>query len=56
MQIAQQYSEDKARSGGDLGWKKKTDVVSEFAEAAFKLQVIGLVDWLHFKLQVRRRA
>ncbi|KAI8462939.1 MAG: hypothetical protein J3K34DRAFT_527390 [Monoraphidium minutum] len=38
-QVASQYSEDAARKGGDLGWKRKKEVVAQFAEAAFKLQV-----------------
>eukprot|EP00884_Botryococcus_braunii_P004032 jgi/Botrbrau1/1362/Bobra.0063s0071.2 len=37
--VAAAYSEDKARSGGDLGWKTRQEVVGAFAEAAFKLQV-----------------
>ena len=37
--VASQYSEDKARQGGDLGWKGRQDVVGAFAEAAFALQV-----------------
>ena len=32
-------SEDKARQGGDLGWKSRQEVVAAFAEAAFMLQV-----------------
>eukprot|EP00887_Chlorella_sp_A99_P005024 scaffold4.g5024.t1 len=39
--VAREYSEDKARAGGDLGWKGKTDVVKEFADAAFALQARG---------------
>lgn len=38
-QVAQQCSEDKARQGGDLGWKTRQEVVGAFAEAAFKLNV-----------------
>lgn len=37
--VAQQCSEDKARQGGDLGWKTRQEVVGAFAEAAFKLNV-----------------
>lgn len=37
--VAGQYSEDKARQGGDLGWKTRQDVVGAFAEAAFALDV-----------------
>ena len=32
-------SEDKARQGGDLGWKRRQEVVGAFAEAAFALDV-----------------
>jgi NIMA-interacting peptidyl-prolyl cis-trans isomerase 4 len=38
-QVAQAYSEDAARKGGDLGWKRRNELVGPFAEAAFKLQV-----------------
>ncbi|KAF6256797.1 hypothetical protein COO60DRAFT_1702178 [Scenedesmus sp. NREL 46B-D3] len=37
--VAQAYSEDAARKGGDLGWKRRNDLVGPFAEVAFKLQV-----------------
>ncbi|KAK9815585.1 hypothetical protein WJX72_006294 [[Myrmecia] bisecta] len=37
--VAAQYSEDKARQGGDLGWKRRQDVVGVFADAAFALNV-----------------
>ena len=37
--VAAELSEDKARQGGDLGWKGRQDVVGAFAEAAFKLDV-----------------
>lgn len=39
IQVAAAFSEDKARQGGDLGWKSRQDVVGDFAEAAFKLNV-----------------
>lgn len=38
-QVAQAYSEDAARKGGDLGWKRRNDLVGPFAEVAFQLQV-----------------
>ncbi|GMH32505.1 hypothetical protein BSKO_00339 [Bryopsis sp. KO-2023] len=38
-EVAREFSEDKARQGGDLGWKRKNEVVPAFAEAAFKLDV-----------------
>ena len=37
--VASTYSEDKARQGGDLGWKGRQDVVGAFAEAAFALNI-----------------
>lgn len=44
--VASQYSEDKARSGRDLGWKTRQEMVGAFAEAAFKLNVglLRLID------------
>ena len=40
--VAGEMSEDKARQGGDLGWKRHQEVVGAFAEAAFKLEVCVL--------------
>ena len=40
--VAGEMSEDKARQGGDLGWKGRQEVVGAFAEAAFKLEVCVL--------------
>ena len=40
--VAMQMSEDKARQGGDLGWKRRQEVVGAFADAAFKLEVTSL--------------
>lgn len=37
-EVAAQYSEDKARSGGDLGWMVRGSMVGPFQEAAFALQ------------------
>ncbi|KAK7091014.1 peptidyl-prolyl cis-trans isomerase NIMA-interacting 4-like [Littorina saxatilis] len=37
-EVASQYSEDKARSGGDLGWMTRGSMVGPFQEAAFELQ------------------
>ncbi|CAG2182506.1 unnamed protein product, partial [Oppiella nova] len=38
-EVAQQYSEDKARSGGDLGWMTRGSMVGAFQDAAFALPV-----------------
>ncbi len=40
--VAQQYSEDKARSGGDLGWMTRGSMVGPFQEAAFALSTSTL--------------
>ena len=36
-EVAAQYSEDKARSGGDLGWMTRGSMVGPFQDAAFAL-------------------
>ncbi|KAF2772973.1 FKBP-like protein [Teratosphaeria nubilosa] len=36
--VAREFSEDKARQGGALGWKTKESVLPEFAEVAFELE------------------
>ncbi|KAK4634108.1 Peptidyl-prolyl cis-trans isomerase PIN4 [Fulvia fulva] len=36
--VAREFSEDKARAGGALGWKLKDQLLSEFWEAAITLQ------------------
>ncbi|XP_077321288.1 peptidyl-prolyl cis-trans isomerase NIMA-interacting 4 [Lithobates pipiens] len=38
-EVATQYSEDKARQGGDLGWMTRGSMVGPFQEAAFTLPV-----------------
>jgi hypothetical protein len=43
VQVASTYSEDAARKGGDLGWKRRNELVGPFADAAFKLQVSWFV-------------
>ncbi|XP_038050762.1 peptidyl-prolyl cis-trans isomerase NIMA-interacting 4-like isoform X2 [Patiria miniata] len=35
--VAEQYSEDKARQGGDLGWMTRGSMVGPFQDAAFAL-------------------
>ncbi|KAL0959937.1 hypothetical protein HGRIS_011599 [Hohenbuehelia grisea] len=35
--VAQEYSEDKAKSGGSLGWMTRGSMVGPFQEAAFAL-------------------
>ncbi|XP_045326668.1 peptidyl-prolyl cis-trans isomerase NIMA-interacting 4 isoform X1 [Leopardus geoffroyi] len=41
-EVAIQYSEDKARQGGDLGWMTRGTMVGPFQEAAFALPISGL--------------
>ncbi|XP_019603519.2 peptidyl-prolyl cis-trans isomerase NIMA-interacting 4 [Rhinolophus sinicus] len=41
-EVAAEYSEDKARQGGDLGWMSRGSMVGPFQEAAFALPVSGL--------------
>ncbi|XP_059240696.1 peptidyl-prolyl cis-trans isomerase NIMA-interacting 4 isoform X1 [Mustela nigripes] len=41
-EVATQYSEDKARQGGDLGWMTRGSMVGPFQEAAFALPISGL--------------
>ncbi|KAF2358857.1 Peptidyl-prolyl cis-trans isomerase PpiC-type [Trinorchestia longiramus] len=38
-EVAAQYSEDKARNGGDLGWMIRGSMVGPFQDAAFDLPV-----------------
>ncbi|XP_074657732.1 peptidyl-prolyl cis-trans isomerase NIMA-interacting 4-like [Tubulanus polymorphus] len=41
-EVAAQYSEDKARQGGDLGWMTRGSMVGPFQDAAFALQTSNL--------------
>uniref|UniRef100_A0A3B5LNJ1 Peptidyl-prolyl cis-trans isomerase n=1 Tax=Xiphophorus couchianus TaxID=32473 RepID=A0A3B5LNJ1_9TELE len=41
-EVATQYSEDKARQGGDLGWMTRGSMVGPFQEAAFALAVSSM--------------
>ncbi|CAB1324928.1 unnamed protein product, partial [Coregonus sp. 'balchen'] len=36
-EVASQYSEDKARQGGDLGWMTRVSMIGLFQDAAFAL-------------------
>ncbi|KAF2860722.1 peptidyl-prolyl cis-trans isomerase PIN4 [Piedraia hortae CBS 480.64] len=38
-QVAHEFSEDKARQGGSLGWKTKGSLLPEFEAVAFALEV-----------------
>ncbi|NXB97187.1 PIN4 isomerase, partial [Vidua chalybeata] len=41
-EVAAQYSEDKARQGGDLGWMTRGSMVGPFQEVAFALPVSSM--------------
>ncbi|XP_053285367.1 peptidyl-prolyl cis-trans isomerase NIMA-interacting 4 isoform X2 [Pleuronectes platessa] len=41
-EVASQYSEDKARQGGDLGWMTRGSMVGPFQDAAFALAVSSM--------------
>nr|XP_039325288.1 peptidyl-prolyl cis-trans isomerase NIMA-interacting 4-like [Saimiri boliviensis boliviensis] len=41
-EVAAQYSEVKARQGGDLGWMTRGSMVGSFQEVAFPLPVSGM--------------
>ncbi len=41
-EVATQYSEDKARQGGSLGWMTRGSMVGPFQDAAFALPVSSL--------------
>ncbi|GAB7322414.1 hypothetical protein MBLNU13_g03364t1 [Cladosporium sp. NU13] len=49
--VAEEYSEDKARAGGSLGWKGKGALMPEFEKVAFELEVstIGSPKWAECK-------
>uniref|UniRef100_A0A914KFZ7 Peptidyl-prolyl cis-trans isomerase n=1 Tax=Meloidogyne incognita TaxID=6306 RepID=A0A914KFZ7_MELIC len=40
--VAGKYSEDKARSGGDLGWMIRGSMVGPFQDAAFALPISSI--------------
>jgi len=37
-EVAREFSEDKARAGGALGWKTRGDLMPEFETVAFELE------------------
>ncbi|NXD10222.1 PIN4 isomerase, partial [Nothocercus nigrocapillus] len=41
-EVATQYSEDKARQGGDLGWMTRGSMVGPFQDAAFALPISSM--------------
>jgi len=41
-QVAEQFSEDKARQGGNLGWQTRGQMVGAFQDTAFSLPVSSL--------------
>ncbi|XP_004643389.1 peptidyl-prolyl cis-trans isomerase NIMA-interacting 4-like [Octodon degus] len=42
IEVVEQYSEDKARKGGDLGWMTSRSMVGPLQEAAFALPESGM--------------
>ncbi|CAG8590416.1 7993_t:CDS:2 [Gigaspora margarita] len=44
--VAEEYSEDKAKQGGSLGWMARGSMVGAFQEAAFALQPSSLGNYL----------
>ncbi|OCK76240.1 peptidyl-prolyl cis-trans isomerase pin4 [Lepidopterella palustris CBS 459.81] len=37
-EVAREFSEDKARQGGSLGWKTRGSLIAEFEKAAYELE------------------
>ncbi|GAM84834.1 hypothetical protein ANO11243_028360 [Dothideomycetidae sp. 11243] len=50
-EVAREFSEDKARQGGALGWKTKGSLLPEFEKVAFELEVssTGSPKWAEVK-------
>ncbi|KAI3384891.1 hypothetical protein SNEBB_008979 [Seison nebaliae] len=44
-EVARDFSEDKARHGGDLGWMNRGSMVGTFQDAAFQLPTSNSVNW-----------
>ena len=49
--VAREFSEDKARQGGSLGWKTRGALDAEFEKAAYALEVstVGNPKWAEVK-------
>lgn len=49
--MAREYSEDKARQGGSLGWKVRGSLDAGFEKAAYGLEVseVGRPKWVEVK-------
>ena len=49
--VAREFSEDKARQGGSLGWKTRGALDAEFEKAAYALEVstVGSPKWVEVK-------
>ncbi|XP_014681650.1 PREDICTED: peptidyl-prolyl cis-trans isomerase NIMA-interacting 4-like [Priapulus caudatus] len=52
-EIAAQYSEDKARQGGDLGWMTRGSMVGPFQDAAFALKISTLASPIYTNSPVK---
>lgn len=50
-EVAREFSEDKARQGGSLGWKTRGALDAEFEKAAYALEVssVGNPKWVEVK-------
>ena len=49
-EVAAQYSEDKARNGGDLGWMTRGSMVGPFQEVLFILAFERIMSYTSFQL------
>jgi peptidyl-prolyl cis-trans isomerase NIMA-interacting 4 len=50
-EVAREFSEDKARQGGSLGWKVRGSLIKEFEDAAYELDpsTTGNPKWAEVK-------